>query len=273
MTVAVIWKEDDHLWCSADSRLVAGPQDGVVTEMVAKIHSIPVSVHAQDGQGFLRVPHYRTQYGFVYAGSAAPASMTAITASTLLQQLARQGGRTNPPRFEEVAELVRKLAKKFMSERRQFGQDGLFWSALFGWRPHDEDWKVAYISPHGDADHFRVELQFPQTPDSDGKPWLVLGTGKPVFETTYTALQAEEVPASRHVPRMVIEKMISEALDHTVGGTVSTGAAHREGFVLFHSESVDPWERGEPVRIFNGLDLDRDVGEVFPYQIATQPTP
>lgn len=273
MTVAVIWKEEDHLWCSADSRLVAGPQDGVVTEMVAKIHSIPVSVHAQDEQGFFRVPHYWTQYGFVYAGSAAPASMTAITASTLLQQLARRGDRTSPPHFEEIAELVRKLAKNFMCERRHFGQDGRFWSALFGWCPHAEDWKVAHISPHGDADNFRVELQFPQAPDSDGKPWLILGTGKSVFETTYTALQAEGLSASRHVPRLVIEKMVNEALDRTVGGTVSTGAAHRNGFVLFHSEDVDPWEGAKPIRIFNGLDLDRDVGEVFPYQIATQPLP
>lgn len=270
MTITVIWKEGNLLWCSADSRLVAGCEDSVVTDLVAKIHSIPVLVHAQDEEGFLRSPHYWTQYGFVYAGSAAPASMTAITASTLLQQLARPGSRTNPPCFEEIAELVRKLAQNFMSERRQLGQDGLFWSALFGWCPHSEDWKVALISPHCDSDSFRVELCYPQAPAVDGEPWLVLGTGKQKFQETYSALLVDLAAGQRHVPRLVIEKMIREELDGTVGGSVSTGAAHRNGFLLFHSETVNHWGSAEPIRIFNGLDLDRDVGGVFPYQIVTQ---
>ncbi|MBY6117825.1 type II toxin-antitoxin system VapB family antitoxin [Mameliella alba] len=273
MTVAVIWRENDHLWCAADSRLVIGDNDQTVTEMMSKIYSIPVTVHAQDEEGHLRVPHYWTQYGFVYAGSATPASMTAITAATLLQQLARQGGRTNPPRFEEIAELVRKLAARFITERRQFGGEGSFWSSFFGWCPHDEVWKVAYMSPQGDAGNFRVELQYPPVPDEDGAPWLTLGTGKPAFEEAYATHSANCASDSRHVPRLVIEKMIDERLDETVGGSVSVGVAHRKGFKLFHSEIIDPWDSSKRRRIFNGLDLDRDVGDVFPYHVATYPLP
>jgi len=273
MTVAAIWRQNNYLWCAADSRLVAGKQDQVVTEKVAKIHSIPIAIHAQDMDGCLRTPHYWTQYGFVYAGSAAPASMTAITASTLLQQLARQGSQTSPPRFEEIAEFVRKVAQQFMTERRQLGGDAKFWSALFGWCPHASDWKVAHISPQGSESDFRVELDFPPAPITDGAPWLVLGTGQKVFEETYAKLTANGSPPSLQIPNKVIEKMIEENLDETVGGTISVGAAHENGFVLFHSDGVNPWDTSEPLRLFNGLDLDRDLGDVFPYKVETQPIP
>ncbi len=273
MTIAVIWKEAGHLWCAADSRLVAGEQDQTVTESVAKIFSIPIIVHAQDYEGFLRAPHYWTQYGFVYAGSTAAASMTAITATTLLQQLARQGDRTSPPRFEEIAGFVRNLAERFMKERRQFGGDGTFWSAFFGWCPHAETWKVAHIYPHGDAGNFRVELQYPPAPERDGAAWLVLGSGQQTFEGTRADLLSEGKLPSKHEPRLVIEKMISEQRDRTVGGTISIGAAHKSGFSLFHSEVPDPWDTTGRLRVFNGIDLDREVGEVFPYHVATQKMP
>lgn len=273
MTVAVIWEEEGLLWCAADSRLVAGKDDQTVSEMAAKIHSIPIVVHAQVPDGNLRMPHYWTQYGYVYAGSAAAASMTAITSATLLQQLAREGGQTNPPRFEEIAELVRKLAQRFMTERRQLGGDGSFWSAFFGWCPHDEKWKIAQMNPHDEGRNFRVELQYPEAPKEHGAPWLVLGSGKKVFDAVLAAHLEKSTSASKHVPRLIIEQMINEDLDKTVGGTVSTGAAHHHGFILFHSEVVGPWDSSDRRRIFNGLDLDRDVGGVFPYYIATQPVP
>lgn len=273
MTVAVIWQEEDLLWCAADSRLVVEPSDQTVTEMATKIYSIPVVVHAQDQEGYLRDPHYWTQYGFVYAGSAAAASMTAVTAATLLQQLARQGGRISQPRFEEVAKLVKRLAHRFIRERRDLGGDGSFWCALFGWCHHEGNWQVAYISPQEEIGNFRVELQYPKAPKEDGAPWLVLGTGRQHFIETHNALLAKVKGTARHVPRLAIEQMIRDGLDRTVGGTVSTGAAHRNGFVLFHSEEEDPLNPTQVRRIFNGLDLDRDVGDVIPYRVATHRLP
>src|SRR5262245_58446673 len=116
MTIAVIWQEDGLQWCAADTRLVAISNNEQMTEIAAKIYSIPVAAAALSPD--LRLPHYWTQYGFVYAGAALPASMTAITASTFLQKLARPGDRAAPPTFEQIAELVQRLAKRFMADSR-----------------------------------------------------------------------------------------------------------------------------------------------------------
>ena len=172
MTIAVIWQEDGLLWCAADTRLVAGRDDRPTTEIAAKIYAIPVVVGALDMEHEPRQPHYWTQYGFVYAGAALPASMTAVTASTLLQKLAHPGDRTDPPRFEQIAALVHRLAKRFMEDRRRFGMedrlrfegDGIFSAAFFGWCPHEMKYKVAHIDGRTDAGGFRVELFYPPPP-------------------------------------------------------------------------------------------------------------
>ena len=105
MTIAVIWQEDGFQWCAADTRLVADPDDRPMTEIAAKIYAIPVVVGVLEDELKPRQPHYWTQFGFVYAGAALPASMTAVTASTLLQKLARPGGRTDLHPSQEHAIL------------------------------------------------------------------------------------------------------------------------------------------------------------------------
>lgn len=96
-----------------------------------------------------RQPHYWTQYGFVYAGAALPASQTAINASTILQNLVRPGGRANPPKFKEIGSFMWRLARRFMQDRISFGADGLFQAAVFGWCPYESRYKIAFIDgPH-----------------------------------------------------------------------------------------------------------------------------
>ena len=268
MTIAVIWQEDGFQWCAADTRLVADPDDRPMTEIAAKIYAIPVVVGALDDELKPRQPHYWTQYGFVYAGAALPASMTAVTASTLLQKLARPGGRTDPPTFEQIAELVHRLAKRFMEDRRRFGSEGIFSAAFFGWCPHARKYKVAHINGRTDAGSFRVELSYPPSPQTDGDPWLVLGSAAPTFELTLAAYKDTEEHISKQVPRRVIDKMVAEGPDRTVGGATSIGAAHQYGFELFYA--AEPVTSGQPAarRIFNGLDLDTEIGQVGQYVVA-----
>jgi hypothetical protein len=123
MTIAVIWQEDGFQSCAADTRLVADPDDSPTTEIAAKIYAIPVVVGALDLELKPHQPHYWTQYGFVYAGAAFPAAMTAVTASTFLQKLAHPCGRVDAPRFEHIAEFVQRLAKRFILDRRRFLMD------------------------------------------------------------------------------------------------------------------------------------------------------
>ncbi len=275
MTIAVVWHEDGLLWCAADTRLVAGNGDKTTSEMAAKIYSIPLSISAFD-PGFApslagyerRRPHYWTQYGFVYAGAVLPASQTAVTASTILQNLARPGDRWDPPRFEEIAELVQRLARRFMQDKRRFGADGLFQAAFFGWCTHSNQYKIAYIDGRDDAENFRVELSYPAPPQTENDRWLVLGSGAKAFTATLARYRQNGPHITKRIPRRVIDQMVVEEQDRTVGGATSIGAAHKSGFELFYA--VEPIVKEETAarRIFNGLDLDTEVGKVGQYIVA-----
>jgi hypothetical protein len=273
MTIAVIWQEDGFQWCAADTRLVASSDDKPTTEIAAKIYAIPVVVGALDPELKPRQPHYWTQYGFVYAGAALPASMTAVTASTFLQKLARPGDRADPPTFEQIAELVHRLAKRFMADRRQFGSDGIFSAALFGWSPHAMKYRIAHIDGRNDAGSFRVELTYPPPPQTDGDPWLILGSGAPMFTSTLATYRNTERHITKRVLRRVIDKIVAEGQNRAVGGATSIGAAHQHGFELFYA--VEPVTHGQPAarRIFNGLDLDTEVGQVGQYVVAANGIP
>ncbi|MBZ8117482.1 hypothetical protein KUD11_02355 [Roseovarius sp. LXJ103] len=271
MTISVIWQDGGYQWCAADTRLVAGSDEKPTTELAAKIYTIPVAVTAMT-EGFARTSHYWTQYGFTYAGAVLPATMTAVTASTFLQKLVCPGGLSNPPSFEEIASFICRLAERFMKERRQLSgeypsDEGLFSAALFGWCPFEEKYKLAHIDARSEAS-FRVELNFPQPPQTDGDPWLILGSAEKTFRKELAAYRSTETHITRNTPRRVIEKMVIERPDRTVGGATSIGAAHKRGFDIFYA--LEPIEHGQTQvrRLFNGLDLDTDVGQIGQYFVG-----
>jgi hypothetical protein len=267
VTIAVIWKEHGLQWCAADTRLVVDtPHPSTVTEMAKKLYVIPVATAARTpGEIWPRVPHYWTQYGFVYSGSSAAASITAVTASMLLQNLVHDGGREGPPTFEAMSALVHRLAERFMSDRRRrYGKDGIFQAAFFGWCPHASDYKLAHINGRDDAAGFNVDLKYPPAPSVDGEPWLVLGSGEPTFSSELSKLKTAGNHAIR-LPRHVIAEMVRHGQDPSVGGSVSTGAARPNGFDLYYSLEPGGLDPTTMHRVLNGLDLDRDVGPVGRY--------
>lgn len=155
-----------------------------------------------------------------------------------------------------------------MMERRRFGSEGLFSAAVFGWCPYHSDFRVAFIDGRNDADTFRVELSYPARPDNDGQPWLVIGGAASKFHSELANYQSTAGLPTKRLPRRVIDKMIAEELDGTVGGATSIGVAHQHGFDLFYA--VEPIIAGQPAarRIFNGLDIDNDVGAIGNYFVG-----
>jgi hypothetical protein len=266
MTIAVVWQEGGLLFCAADTRLVAGVDNKTTTEMAAKIYSISMATRAMTSDFELRRAHFWTKYGFIYAGAALPATMTAANASTLLQNLARPGDLANPPMFEEVAELVCRLSKRFMLDRRRFGNegDGVFSAAFLGWCPFSKMFKVAHIDGRNDAGGFRVELSYPEPPTNNSIPWLVLGSAASTFRSELAAYQGADGHIDRGAICRVIGRMVTDERDKTVGGAISIGAAHEHGFELFSLRESTSLGSSEN-RLFNGLDLDVDVGTVGQY--------
>ena len=63
--------------------------------------------------------------------------------------------------------------------------------------------------------------------------------------------------------------MVAERRDPTVGGATSIGVAHRYGFELCNA--IEPVTHGQPAarRIFDGLDLDTEIGQAGQYLVAT----
>lgn len=265
MTIAAIWKSGEVVYGASDTRIVSGESNSVSDEITSKIFSIQIVVHEIRQGSFVHLLHYRNQLGFIYAGSALPATMTAIMSSTLLQNLTRAGDRVDPPSFEEISELVSRLAKRFMSERRTYRGSGIFQAGLFGWCPRSESHRVAFIDGRDDAGTFRVELSYPPEPDADDEPWLVIGGAREKFNDLIIKRNEWLNSYESLNPIKVIRYMINNALDDTVGGSISIGMAHRLGFQLCYS--CEPHVVGSPEArtIFNGLDIDRDIGKVGPY--------
>lgn len=195
MTIVVIWQEAGMQWCAADTRTIAGAEDKPTAEMAAKIFSIPIVTAAADLEGVGRTPHYRSQYGFAFAGSPLTASTTAVTAATLLQRLVRPGDKMGPPLFEEVAEFVHRIATAFMSDRyyraeHRWRADTLFSAGLFGWCPYEKKYRLAHIAGRDDGG-FRVDLNYPARPMVDGEPWLVLGDPAPIFNELLRSIESQ----------------------------------------------------------------------------------
>lgn len=162
-----------------------------------------------------------------------------------------------------------------MKERRQFSErigqyadDGVFSAAFFGWCPHEMKYKVAYIDGRIDAG-FRLELTFLAAPQKDGYPWLVMGTAKEMFNTALAEYRQSEQHITSQLPRRVIDKMVAEGPDKTVGGSTSIGAAHQNGFEILWV--AEPITQGQPHsrRKFYGLDLDFEIGQVGQYFVGT----
>jgi hypothetical protein len=272
VTISVIWQEDGWLWCAADTRLVAGPNDITTTETAAKIYAIPVGISVFGDDGFPRKPNAWMQYGFTYAGAVMPATMTALTASTLLQNLLRTSDLAEPPAFEDIAQFICRLADRFMKERRNFARseskdEGVFSAAFFGWCQIEQRHKVALIEGRIEGG-FRAELQYPEPPKTDGEPWVVLGSAAKKFEQELVAYRDIEPRITLRQPRRVIEKMVADGADPTVGGATSIAAAHPHGFDLFYSVEAITLGLPQAQRIFNGLDLDTEIGQVGNYYVG-----
>ena len=269
MTIVALWKEEGSLWLAADTR-VSNDRGIVSTDSAAKLYSLPVVAMRPDNAGFLRLPHWWTSYGFAFAGAVLPATMTAITATTLLQQLTGLPNSQLPPRFEEVAAFVRSLAARFMDEHYSAHkrQGSLFSAALAGWCPYDNCFKVGHIWHHTTPD-LQVTLSYPDAP-ADGQSWVVLGSDDAKHSFDFQCQALEDGGASQgRVPLKAIEQMVAKG--GVVGGAVSLmvcPASSLPGASLFWR--AVPAVEGQPQarRLFNGIDLDQDLPRVGNYMVG-----
>ncbi|WP_439579665.1 hypothetical protein [Elioraea sp.] len=267
MTIVAIWQEGAFLWTAADTRIVTG-SGNVKTDSGSKIFSIPIICFQPDSEGFFRIPSYNTTYGFAFAGSVLPASMTAITAATLLSALIPTSESRAPPCFEHIAVLFERLAGRFMQEhyRAHSIPDALFSAALFGWCGYERIFKVAHISGHNGRYNAEVALTY-TSPRHDTEPWLVLGSGKIDFDYELRELQSSKEPSAGRLPLRAIERMIGKGkLD--IGGAISVGITTCSGFRPFLRVAPRKSGKSEAGRFYNGIDVDNELGLIGHYCVG-----
>ncbi len=259
MTIIAIWEEDGDIWCVADTRISNRSSNNglnILTDTACKIHSLPVRVLSFGDTPKSFIPIFSTTLGFSVAGSALAAAQTAGVVSTLLQQLTTPSDQQLPT-LADISDLILPILKEYAKDigSATNGNVGDCEAALFGQCPKREKLETFHIvaSP-------RTEKYSSERIDNKEYP-LLLGSGQRIFQEKYASYEDEFI--NRRVPRRIIDQMVEENHDD-VGGNISIGICGKSGFRLFWN--LQPIEKGKPdaKRLFNGIELTRDLAQVGP---------
>ena len=120
-------------------------------------------------------------------------------------------------------------------------------------------YKIAHIDGRDDAGSFRVELSFPPRPQTDGDPWLVLGSGASMFRRHSRRTEVRKGHITNQVPRRVIDKMVAEGREQRLAAVHPSARRIRRVRTVLRARAGRT-RSPAPRRIFNGLDLDTEVG-------------
>ena len=274
MTVVAIWFEptEQVLWSVADTRISApGPTGGstIMTDSGAKLFAIPIHCHASRmNLEFRKKTLYQSSVGYAFAGDVLPATMTFATASTFLQNLTTVGS-DEPPRLSEIAAMIGLLGQRFSKEAlgSSNGSYGKFIAAVFGWCPTLNRFAIYKLTPRLTPSKF--EMQIEETLPDDNVSIVSFGTGAARLIQRLDDIRrfGDKYHRTAHLPKIAVEKLIEEDMGD-VGGSLSIGAATRDGFRLY--SYVTPIVMGKPeARIsFNGIDLGENAGLIGHYMIS-----
>jgi hypothetical protein len=171
--------------------------------------------------------------------------------------------------LRDVADMVRRVAVRFSREMLTNDNTyGRFECSVFGECPHSERFEVYVITALA---HSKDEAELVPRNPYEGTAPILLGNAQPQFRFAYEELQKDGDTDGRRsrVPRLAAERIVLDGAG-SVGGSLSLGfvphaaPAHERNFQLFRW--VQPIERGKPKAIstFNGVDVDREVGQVGP---------
>jgi hypothetical protein len=274
MTVVAIWLEptEQVLWSIADTRISApGPTGGrkIMTDSCAKHFAIPIHCQAaRMNLDFRRKTPYQSSIGYAFACDVFPATMTLATASTFLQNLTTVGS-DDPPRLSEIAAMIGLLGQRFSKEAlgSSNGEYGKFTAAVFGWCPTLNRFAIYELTPRLTSSTF--EMQIEETLPKDNLSIVSFGSGaaRLIQQIDNIRQHGDKYNRTARIPKLAAEVLIEQDMSD-VGGSLSIGAATRDGFRLY--SYVTPIVKGKPeAKIsFNGIDLGQEARLVGHYMIS-----
>jgi len=273
MTVVAIWLEpqEQTLWVVADTRISNPGQSGgtvVATDSGAKLFALPIHCYAAVTGSFAKKTLYQSSVGYAFAGDVLPATMTFATVSTFFQNLVTVGS-YDPPRLRDIVEMVGHLAEGF-SKEALFSSNlkyGKFSAAVFGWCPVLNQFAIYQLVPKMTASDFKIQIT--ETIPRDNSAPVSFGTGAARLLHLIGEIHAhgDKFPRTARIPKIAAEALIAENIGD-IGGSLSIGAATKEGFQLF--SRVTPNELGSPEAniTFNGINLGQNARLVGQYMVS-----
>lgn len=265
MTVVACWRDEEGFtWLAADTRISNVGQGGgliVKTDSGAKLSAIEVSCIA-DRSVETNGRSYGTHLGFGFAGSVLPAVMTALTASSLLSNLAPMRMGLGPPEFLELAEPIRVIAERFSREHYSAlpSERSLFKAFITGFCAHKMRPRAALIEPKLPV---AGQIQVVISEIDLDKGAFAIGSGAEEF-TSRLAKKEQASPKGglgRH-PMFVVQEMAEQG-HGDVGGNLSMGTVGFHGFRPV--AKLQP--TGGPTFHFNGIDVFEDLPLVGGYAL------
>ncbi|QWW68257.1 hypothetical protein [Rhizobium sp. WYJ-E13] len=262
MTIAVVWLEDDGLWCVSDTRISRRGQGGgvqIVTDAGAKIYPLNVECRLLTVE---RELYYGRRYGMVFAGMTAVATQTFATLSGMCQAL-QGASRQDIPSLRDVATLLSKLVELYVRDFRAsttLADPGVIEILLFGMCPVSrsyEIWRVSDQIVEGSL-HVAIDQQPARTGDV-----VAIGSQVSRFQEILAELKQKTENTFR-LPKIAVGQM-ADASRGDVGGAVSIGICNQFGFQTYWSLGLTP--HGQGARLMFGVDLD-DIGWVGPVVIS-----
>ena len=274
MTIVALWYEpfDDAVWSISDTRISKDSSGNTtLTDGAAKI--LPLTIHCRrppPGGGFFDQTSYLGTAGFAYAGSTLSAVMSYTVANACCQNLIRPN-EGPPPSIGEIANLVGRIAQKYMREilDRNNGQEGNFSAFIFGWCPREMNFRAFDVEPSIAGGSFSVSATEVPVVNRD---WVgLLGNDTQKVRDAIDQVRNEKTShgiGPTRWPKRALEQIIASQSIPGVGGSLQIGLASRAGFQLFASVRSLEQDRSQAQRTFLGFNIDSEVGLVGNYMIG-----
>jgi len=219
----------------ADTRIIRGVGD-VLTEHGPKI--LPVRVHGRrpGESGFFDKDAFQFDVGFAYSGATLPALSTQALATALLGNLVGPTG--IPPSMAEIAYFISDISAEYMYEVGQLnGYNALFSAIVFGFCHATQQLRGFEIKPR--LNHSPFVCDIIEHPLHQNDSIVVIGSCPDLLRQRVDADRDAAIARGdvhpiidMDRPTRVLQALINENADPSVGGMIQQGWATAAGFEI-----------------------------------------
>jgi hypothetical protein len=218
----------------ADTRIIRSVGN-VLTEHGPKILPIRIQGRQPGPSGFFDQDAFQTDIGFAYSGATLSALSAHALASALLGNLAAQTG-TPPPSMSEIAFFIGGVSAEYMREVGQLnGNNALFGAIVFGFCHATRQLRGFEIRPRLNHSPFTCDVVEHDLQQNNSI--VIIGSCPDLLRRRIEVDRAAAIEQGNihpvidiDRPARVLQALIDEGADPSVGGMIQQGWATAAGF-------------------------------------------